>query len=231
MDAEEEAYLLNVVNQHFKKHVHSNDILWRYSGVRPLCDDESASPSAITRDYTLEIQADDNKSAALLSIFGGKITTYRRLSRSALSLLEPYVAPMLQAEKEPISLPGGDIDAAHYPMWVAHTQDHFKWLDINTCQRLCDAYGTRIHIVLDGCSKLSDLGQHFGAGLYQKEVEYLMAEEWAQTVEDIISRRSKLGLRLSVEQLSRLQHFITPYENNSVPLKKITGTLNPSIAV
>ncbi|RLP56233.1 MAG: glycerol-3-phosphate dehydrogenase [Ketobacter sp.] len=231
MDTEEENYLLDVVNRHFKQSICCGDILWRYSGVRPLCDDESASPSAITRDYTLEIQADEQDRAALMSVFGGKITTYRKLSRSALSLLQPFLPRMQPPAPETTQLPGGDMDAAHYPMWVALTQDHFQWLDPDLCKRLCDAYGTRIHRLLQGCTRRSDLGVHFGAGLYQREVEYLMAEEWAQTAEDILWRRTKLGLRLTAAQRAELEKQIAPAENNSVSGQKFADTLIRSMAV
>lgn len=214
MDAEEEQYLLTIVNAHFKQNISSDDILWKYSGVRPLCDDESDSPSAMTRDYTLEVEADANQQAPLLSIFGGKITTYRRLALAALKTLQPYLPELAAAPADQPCLPGGDIGETDYDVWVALVQQQYEWLEPRTCKRLCDAYGTRIHRLLDSCDQINDLGQHFGEGLFQKEVDYLMQQEWASSVEDILWRRSKLGLRLSLKQVTALSQYINQGSHN-----------------
>ncbi|AUM14449.1 glycerol-3-phosphate dehydrogenase [Ketobacter alkanivorans] len=208
MDADEERYLLDIVNAHFKQPLTGNDILWKYSGVRPLCDDESDSPSAMTRDYTLDIEADENKQAPLLSIFGGKITTYRRLSLAAMKSLKAYLPEINNVEDENTTLPGGDIGETDYDVWVALVQQQYEWLDGQCCKRLCDTYGTRMHSLLSGCRHIDDLGHHFGAGLFQQEVDYLMQQEWANTAEDIIWRRSKLGLRLDPQQIAALSAYV-----------------------
>lgn len=208
MDAEEERYLLEIVNRHFKQTIGPEDILWKYAGVRPLCDDESDSPSAMTRDYTLEVEADSLQQAPLLSVFGGKITTYRRLALAAMKALQPYLDFPASPAVETAALPGGDIGETEYPVWVALVQHQYEWLDAGLCRRLCDAYGTRIHLLLNGCHQSADLGQHFGAGLYQREVEYLVNHEWANTAADIIWRRSKLGLRLTPHQVTKLDAFL-----------------------
>ncbi len=208
MDAEEEQYLLKIVNQHFKQQIGSDDILWRYSGVRPLCDDESDSPSAMTRDYTLETQADENNQAPLLSVFGGKITTYRKLAESALQALAPYFPQMGKPWNQHAPLPGGDIDCATFSQWLATLRPHLAWLPQPLLERLANAYGTRMQLLLESCSSLKDLGEHFGAGLYQREVEFLVREEWARSADDILWRRSKLGLHFSAEQRARLEGFV-----------------------
>lgn len=208
MDAEEERYLLDVFNRHFKQQLGSQDILWRYAGVRPLCDDESASPSAITRDYTLEVEADAHGSAPLLSVFGGKLTTYRKLGEAALSALAAYFPAHGAAWTRTAPLPGGDIGSDGFDAWQHEVQRQYDWLPAALVARLTDAYGTRVHALLQGCHGLGDMGEHFGAGLYQREVEYMLREEWARSAEDVLWRRSKLGLRFSAEQADALDGFV-----------------------
>lgn len=211
MDADEEQYLLKIVNDHFKQQINQDDILWRYSGVRPLCDDESDSPSAMTRDYTLELQADTQNKAPLLSIFGGKITTYRRLAEAACQALKPYFPAMGTGWTREQRLPGGDIGSASFAEWQQQIAHQYSWLPAETLNRLGHAYGSRIHLMLAQCSSLHDLGIHFGHGLYQREVEYLLHQEWARSAEDIIWRRSKLGLHLTAEETALLQDFVSTH--------------------
>lgn len=208
MDAEEELYLLDVFNRHFKQQLGSADILWRYAGVRPLCDDESASPSAMTRDYTLEVEADAQGKAPLLSVFGGKLTTYRKLGEAALASLSPYFPALGAAWTRAAALPGGDIGSDSFEAWQSAVQRQYDWLPAQLVARLADAYGTRVHALLQGCHGIADLGEHFGAGLYQCEVEYMLREEWALSAEDVLWRRSKLGLHLSAEQAEALDWFV-----------------------
>ena len=208
MDAEEEQYLLDIINRHFKRQIGSDDILWRYSGVRPLCDDESDSPSAMTRDYTLETQADEHGKAPLLSVFGGKITTYRRLSEAALQALKPYFPAMGSAWTRNTALPGGDIGTHNYAAWLQSVQRQYHWLPTALVERLANAYGTRIHALLQQWHTITDLGTDFGAGLYQREVEFLLETEWAHSADDILWRRSKLGLYLNSNQVTVLEQFV-----------------------
>jgi glycerol-3-phosphate dehydrogenase len=213
MDDDEERYLLDIVNAHFKQNITSDNVLWRYAGVRPLCDDESSSPSAMTRDYTLELQTNQENQAPLLSIFGGKITTYRRLAEAALKSLKPYFPALPDSITEHSILPGGEIGDTPFDIWSVLVQQQYEWLDSDICKRLCNAYGARIHQLLSGCAGMSQLGQHFGAGLYQREVDYLITYEWATTADDIIWRRSKLGLRLSTPQVNQLQNYLAGCQN------------------
>lgn len=205
MDQEEEHYLLEVVNRHFTRQISADDIVWRYSGVRPLCDDESSSPSAMTRDYTLELQTDAQDTAPLLSVFGGKITTYRRLALSALDKLGPHLPEMTGPQPATSALPGGGIGEESFAMWLQDIQQQYPWLPYDLCNRLCNAYGSRIHLLLQGCHSLPSLGKHWGAGLYQQEVDYLLDQEWARSAEDILWRRTKLGLYFSQEQATELE--------------------------
>lgn len=193
MDDEEEAYLLDVVNKHFKRQLSSQDIVWRYSGVRPLCDDESDSPSAITRDYTLEVQADENNQAPILSVFGGKITTYRKLAESAMSALKPFFRDMGGSWTATGTLPGGNIDG-DFEQWLTHLARAYPWVPAGMLHRMGRAYGTRVIEILGNASEIAHLGEHVGDNLYEAEIKYLVTREWARTADDILWRRSKLGL-------------------------------------
>ena len=231
LDIEETNYLLDVVNKHFKNKLAAEDIVWSWSGVRPLCDDESSSPSAITRDYTLELETDETSQAPLLSIFGGKITTYRKLAEAAVEKLESFFPAMSTAWTKDTPLPGGDINGLSYSQWQKDVSNTFNWLKPEILNRLCNAYGTRVHQILGSAQSEQDLGVHFGAGLYAKEVDYLIRDEWARSAEDIIWRRSKLGLYLDNDQVSRLQAYIDKSTSSilankrlaSAELKKVSG--------
>lgn len=207
MDSDEESYLLDIVNKHFKRQLSSSDIVWRYSGVRPLCDDESDSPSAITRDYTLEIQADANQQAPILSVFGGKITTYRKLAESAMQALKPFFPRMGASWTANKPLPGGDIDVDFEP-WLIQLSREYPWVPAGMLRRMANAYGTCIRAILKDARHLSDLGEYLGADLYEAEVKYLVTEEWARTSDDILWRRSKLGLFIDASYRNALDELL-----------------------
>ena len=201
---EEIDYLLEVVNQHFKRQLERGDVVATYSGVRPLCDDESADPSAMTRDYTLEL--DDEGVAPLLSVFGGKITTYRKLSEAALDMLSPHLPQMGAAWTAMYPLPGGDIVSQE-----RFTQDllrQFPFLDTAQAERYAASYGSLSLGFLNDKRVASELGETLGAGLTSAEVDYLIEHEWAQSVEDILWRRTKLGFRLTPAQIDRLTRYL-----------------------
>ena len=220
MDSEERDYLLDIVNKHFEKQISADDIVWDWSGVRPLCDDESSSPSAITRDYTLELETDDHDKAPLLSIFGGKITTYRKLAEAAVATLEPFYPQMGKAWTREAPLPGGDIDI-DFAQWMETIRKSYPWLSDRHLERVCNAYGSRVHQALGGAQCEKDLGEHFGADLYAREVDYLIREEWARSAEDIIWRRSKLGLYLDKDQVQHLEDYVKQRIPPLMELKKL----------
>ncbi|HVL00366.1 MAG TPA: glycerol-3-phosphate dehydrogenase [Dongiaceae bacterium] len=230
MDADEESYLLSIVNRHFKHQLNSSDIRWRYSGVRPLCDDESDSPSAMTRDYTLETQADDQGQAPLLSIFGGKITTYRRLAEAAMAALKPWFATQGNPWTRNAPLPGGDIGNHDFNQWLHDLRGQYNWLPETLLQRLANAYGTRTHVLLEGCASLADLGEDFGAGLYQREVEFLLRKEWARSANDILWRRSKLGLYFDAGQTAHLEMFVQSRLADMAPSVSPASAPDPAIS-
>jgi glycerol-3-phosphate dehydrogenase len=203
-------YLLQVVNAHFKQQLSAQDILHSFSGVRPLCDDESDEPSAITRDYTLSLSGNVGE-APLLSVFGGKLTTYRKLAESALALLAPTFSGMGGNWTATALLPGAENLESQSALVEALCR-RFGWLPTTLARRWATSYGSRCWTLLEGVSNLVDLGEHLGAGLYAREVDYLCAQEWAQSAEDILWRRSKLGLFMTPGQRQRVSQYLAPAE-------------------
>ncbi|MDR5901337.1 glycerol-3-phosphate dehydrogenase [Halomonas icarae] len=200
---EEVDYLLSVINAHFTARLTRDDVIRTFSGVRPLCDDESADPSAMTRDYTLDL---DTRGAPLLSVFGGKITTYRKLAEAALTALSPYLPRMAAAWTAATPLPGGDIgDQAGFEARLLTT---YPFLDTAQARRFARTYGSLCHTFLDGKDSQAALGEAFGAGLTAAEVDYLIEREWARSLDDILWRRTKLGLSLTADQQQQLDHYL-----------------------
>jgi len=199
---EETRYLLTCVNRAFAKRVEPGDMVWSYAGLRPLYDDAAANASAVTRDYVLDIDAPEGE-APVLSVFGGKLTTYRRLAEHVLERLGPHLPEHGPAWTGTAPLPGGDMPKG-FSDFLAGFRSRYPFLPEATALRLARAYGTRAARFLDGAAALSDLGEDFGGGLARAEVDYLIAAEWARTPEDILWRRSKLGLHVPPETQARL---------------------------
>lgn len=199
-------YLLNCVNDYFRQPVSKQHIVHQYAGVRPLCDDESNNPSAMTRDYTLVMQ--DVHQQPLLSVFGGKITTYRRLARAALSQLEPYFSHIKPALDDAYPLPGGEFERKQWPALLSRLATQLPFMEAEHVERLLRAYGQNCFKIFNQINSRAELGRHFGAGLYEREVSYLLEHEWAQTVEDILWRRSKLGYFLNAQEQATLAGFL-----------------------
>ncbi|MDN6833798.1 MAG: glycerol-3-phosphate dehydrogenase, partial [Enterobacterales bacterium] len=202
IDDNEVNYLLKVYNDHFKKQLSKDDIVWTYSGVRPLCDDESDSPQAITRDYTLDVHDQDGK-APLLSVFGGKLTTYRKLAEHALEKLSGYYDNCGPAWTKNGVLPGGDLGTDR-DSYAAQLRRRFTWLPEALARRYVRTYGTRAEQLIGTAQSLEDLGEHFGHHLYEAELRYLVAEEWVVELDDAIWRRTKLGMWLDDAQKQRV---------------------------
>ena len=206
--AEEIEYLCELANRYFKAAISPAAVVWTYSGVRPLYDDGTKEAQAATRDYVLEL---DEAGAPMLSVLGGKITTYRRLAQYALDKLGrhlPAIDPAGRSWSAHRPLPGGDFPVQGFDPLVREIGSEFPWLETRCCYRLARAYGTKARLILQGASGWSSLGRDFGNGLTEAEVDYLMREEWAEEVSDVIWRRSKLGLRLSKEQVKDLERFL-----------------------
>jgi glycerol-3-phosphate dehydrogenase len=214
--SEEIKYLCDSVSEYLAKPVTPQDVVWTYAGVRPLYDDGASEAKAATRDYVFEL--DTPGGAPLLSIYGGKITTYRRLAEEALERLSPYLRSSKAREgwtgKSP--LPGGDLDVSAIAALSAELQRSYPFLEPAHANRLAHAYGTRATKWLGAAKSIAGLGQSFGATLTASEVRYLMASEWALTAEDIVWRRSKLGLRMSAAEIAALDDWIAAHR---VPLE------------
>ncbi|GAB6853765.1 glycerol-3-phosphate dehydrogenase [Asaia astilbis] len=208
ISAEEVTYLCDSVNRYFKRTLTKDDVVWSYAGVRPLFDDHSGNASAVTRDYVLDL---DHSAAPVLSIFGGKITTYRKLAEHALDKLAPHVPGLTTTSwtaKAP--LPGGDFRRNDFDARVKSLQKRVAGLSRQTATRLVRNYGTLVEtlILTKDAVPSGPLGARLGADLYEREVDYLITHEWARSAEDILWRRSKLGLRFDTEDLTRLRDYV-----------------------
>ena len=204
---EEADYMRRFVSAYFRQDIRPEDIVWTYSGVRPLYDDGAKSATAATRDYVLSVDAPEGQ-PALLNVFGGKITTYRKLAEAALAKLAPHAPGMGGDWTAGVALPGGDFPVDGVPDLVARVTEAAPFLEAKTVRRLVRAYGTDALALLGAPGSEADLGRHFGAGLYEQEVAWLMAREWAMTAEDVIWRRSKLGLRLDAAEVAALDAYM-----------------------
>ncbi|TYC52086.1 glycerol-3-phosphate dehydrogenase [Rhodobacterales bacterium] len=205
---DEVAYLCKSVSEYLEKPIVPEDVVSTYSGVRPLYDDGAKDAKAATRDYVLELDGGGAK-PAILSVFGGKITTYRKLAENVLAKLSPFL-PFENGEwTAGVPLPGGDFGVDQFDEQVASMQKRFAFLELPFATRLVRLYGTRAGEILKGTSSVDDLGTCFGHDLYEVEVNWLIGEEWARTAEDILWRRTKLGLRLTSEQVSMLDTYVS----------------------
>jgi glycerol-3-phosphate dehydrogenase len=204
--ADEVAYLCETVTRHFREPVRADDVVRRFGGIRPLYDDHKESASAVTRDYLLDVKADDD-AAPVLTVYGGKITTFRRLAEHALEKLEQWLPDLQPAWTREAHLPGGDLPV-EADAWRADMRRAYGKFSTSLIDRLCTAYGTRIDRVLDGAMSEADLGRNFGGGLFAAEVDYLCANEWAVTVEDILWRRTKRGLLVDTAAADKLAAYI-----------------------
>lgn len=204
---EEINYLLDVSNAHFKTPLTALDIIATYSGVRPLCDDESDNPAAVTRDYTLALDVTLDE-APLLSVFGGKLTTYRKLAEAALEQLRPFFGDLAPHWTENSLLPGAE-QFSSIDQLATEIGHKIKGLDEYTIQRWVYAYGTRVWSLIKQAGSVYELGQNFGHGLYALEVDYLVEHEWAVSSEDILKRRTKLYLQFSVDDTQQLDDYLT----------------------
>jgi glycerol-3-phosphate dehydrogenase len=197
---DEIAYLCAAANDYFRVSITPEQVVWTYSGVRPLYDDGASKAQEATRDYVLTLDAPGGQ-APLLSVFGGKITTSRRLAEAAVEKLSAAVATLRAPPwTADASLPGGDFPVEGFEALVEKIAAARPWLPSKLARRLARAYGTRAEALLEGASAMADLGRVFGADLTEREVSWLMAQEWALSSQDVLFRRSKLGLRFSAEQ-------------------------------
>lgn len=201
IDAHEQTYLCHVVNQALNTNIQKADIVHSYSGVRPLIDDGAQNASKITRDYRLELA--EHQGLPYLAVYGGKLTTYRVLAEQVLE----KICGTKNKLSATTPLPGGDFTGGIEALIKAIHQT-YPWLETALVARLCKAYGTRVIKILGAAKQVEDLGQHFGAGLYEAEVKYLQQAEWAKTADDILWRRTKLGLHMNAAEKAHLETYL-----------------------
>ena len=200
-------YLCAAASGYFRNTVAPADVVWTYAGVRPLYDDGASDAQAATRDYVLKVEGGDGL-APVLNIYGGKITTYRRLAEAALEKLGQRLAGMAGPWTAGAPLPGGDFPVDGFEAEVARLRSLCPTCEAGLARRLVRAYGTRARAVVDGVRSAADWGETFGADLTEREVRYVMDHEWARTAEDVLWRRSKLGLRFSPGEADRLDSWM-----------------------
>lgn len=206
---EEVNYLCELVSEYFEQPVVADDVVWTYSGVRPLYDDKAQNASAATRDYVLRI--DDTDGLPLMNIFGGKITTYRRLAESAMEKLSPYFSDKTAIDKKwtaGVHLPGGDFAVQQKDAQIAGLSADYAFLDAKSARRLINLYGTHARDFLGQAKTRADLGKDFGYDLSEAEVKHLICHEFARSADDILWRRTKLGLHFTAEQTAVLQQWL-----------------------
>jgi glycerol-3-phosphate dehydrogenase len=218
----EVGYLCQLANRYFRQPIGPADVVWSYAGVRPLVEDEASAAQAASRDFRL---ARDSDGAPMLTVFGGKITTFRKLAEEAVDWIAPLLGNRQGGWTADACLPGGDLfgevpssrGVLEFDQWVAGQQQRYGWLSPALLRRYARAYGTRITTLLDGCRTLADLGPEIVPGLYAAEAGYLMTHEWAASAADILWRRSKLGLVLPADSAEKLDAWIAARREDLQP--------------
>lgn len=204
---EEVSYLCEAATEYFKKSIAPADVVWTYSGVRPLYDDGASKAQETTRDYVIKKEG-DAVDGVLLNVLGGKITTYRNLAEVVLEDIEEALGARQPAWTETSTLPGGDFEPTEFADLLQRYGNRYAFIPSTHLTRLLQCYGTRAEKLLGDAASLCDLGRHFGADLYQAEVDYLVKNEWAQDADDILFRRTKLGIRLSKSNRRSLVSYL-----------------------
>jgi len=202
-------YLCDTINYFFKHPVKltESDVIFSYAGVRCLLADDVKNPAKISRDYHVH----SSESLPLLTVLSGKITTYRRLAEESIEKLRPFFPQMKKSKTQHTPLPGGDFFAGDFSRFCEKALSDYSWLPEKIVARYTKNYGTRMHMLLDNATSLADLGKHFGHTLYQNEVNYLIQYEWARTAEDILWRRTKLGLLFSADECRELENYTSKF--------------------
>lgn len=203
---EEKQYLCDAVNRSFEKQVSAEDVVWHYSGVRPLLDSGDETLSKVTRDYKLDLET--SFGPPLLHIFGGKLTTFRKLSEQAVDQISSFFSDSKQSWTETSCLPGGDIEKADFEKYCSTIAQHYLWASEEMLRRYVRAYGVRSRVILAEAKSEEDMGQHYGDFVYEAEIRYLIQHEWARTLDDVLWRRSKLGLHISLQTKEALEQSL-----------------------
>ena len=211
---EEITYLCDAASEYFEDTVKEEDVVWTYAGVRPLFDDNASAASSVTRDYVLKVDAPKG-APPLLSIYGGKITTFRKLAEAALDRLAPHIEIPRKAWTRSAPLPGGDLPNGDFGAFLVECQARYPWMPSQLLKRLARSYGTRIKLIIGAAGSLSDLGDNFGAGLTSAEINYLRRSEFAQSADDILWRRTKLGLHMSAREIQNVHDWLADRKSKS----------------
>ncbi len=214
---EETDYLRDAASEYFEEPIAPEDVVWTYSGVRPLYDDGAKSATAATRDYVLDVDTADGK-LPILNVFGGKITTYRRLAESALEKLKPFFPKMGAPWTDTPAMPGGDFPVDGVAALEAEIRTRYPFVDAAWARRMVRHYGRDTFDIYGDASEITDLGQDFGATLTEAEAGWLIDHEWARTAQDILWRRTKLGLRLTEAEATALDNWTKEKVAQSTPL-------------
>ncbi|MEM7222501.1 MAG: glycerol-3-phosphate dehydrogenase [Pseudomonadota bacterium] len=200
-------YLCQAVNRYFERKISAEDVVWTYAGVRPLYDDGAGSASQATRDFILELES-EGEAAPLLNVYGGKITTYRVLAEQAVDKLRGPLGFAVGGWTEHAHLPGGDMERADFESFLATQRSAYPWMPDELLDRYARSYGTRMNRILEHASRLEDLGKDLGGSLHEAEVDYLVDQEFARCPEDILWRRSKLGLHVPEGTAERITDYL-----------------------
>ena len=232
IDADETAYLCEQASRYFARPVVPADVVWAYSGVRPLLDDASGDASAVTRDYLLEFDGGVGTAAPLLTVWGGKITTFRKLAEDAADEVGRLLGEARPAWTEPAPLPGGDLRGwigtprrpdTDFERFVSTLRSRHGWLPLALARRLARAYGARIDRVLGRAESLADLGAEVAPGLHEAEIRYLQREEWVTCADDLLWRRSKLGLHYSAAERQQVADWLAAHPLSVPPMNAPTS--------
>ncbi|MEM9279575.1 MAG: glycerol-3-phosphate dehydrogenase [Pseudomonadota bacterium] len=204
---EEISYLCEMASEYFEEPVKPEDVVWTYSGVRPLYDDGASKAQEATRDYVIRSEEAIGE-GRLINIFGGKITTFRKLAFSMMQEIEAVLGKRTQRTDGSQHFPGGDFKVDGFEKLVDQYSRKYSFLDHKVTRRLVRLYGTEAEKILGTANKKNDLGEYLGEGLYEAEVNFLMDHEWAQEAEDVVFRRTKLGIRMEPDEIARLQKLM-----------------------
>lgn len=202
---EEIHYLINLVNSYFKTKISKKDIVYTWSGVRALLGSENKEAQALTRDYDYEFT---RKPAPIVSIHGGKITTYRQLAEEVINQLAPVFPDLKPSTTSTAPLPGSSVENMSFEQYISFAKKKYQWMDAELLQRYLHTYGCDMEQFLSLCTDKEFLGRNFGDGLYQVEVDYLIAEEWARNADDILKRRTKLDLSMDASNKKDLEDYM-----------------------
>jgi glycerol-3-phosphate dehydrogenase len=223
-------YMIMEVNRFLRRPVLPENIVWSYSGVRPLFEvggTRDTDLSTLTRDYSFEIDHAQGQTPAL-TIFGGKLTTHRKLAEDAMQRLSPFLRPVGPGRTAKETLPGGDFGTGGITGFEADLRREHGWLGRAQARRYVRTYGTRAAELIAGAKRIEDLGRYFGANLYEREIDFLVRTEWARSAEDIVWRRTKLGLRLSAAEIHNIEQYLAPESGRESPKDMAAGSRAPT---